>query len=126
MFYKVIHNGVTVDVAQSPLDCVKYDTTSKRVLACGEAENPCGICSARVGVYFHVTGWAAFPATVQADNVTLTECSQTEYIIEKSRLDKGNKSVEEVAAEAEQQRAVLDYNIMMGNLEDPEEANVDE
>jgi len=124
MFYTIKLNNSVIDVAESPLCCCKWN--GRMVERCSENDNPNGYISDRLGLYYHPVGWPDFPATIPVENIVLTEVSESVYVIEKARLDRGGMSVEDVAAIAEKNQANIDYNIMMGNLDDPEEVNGDE
>lgn len=82
MYCKLTMEGAVIDVAVSPLACVRYSPRSGMVLRCGGNEGPNGILSERTGRYYQVEGWPAFPEEAEnsAGTVALTEIGETEYL----------------------------------------------
>ena len=125
-YYTVTLDGSIIDVAKTPVPCCKW--TGRMVELCSEEDSPQGYVSERTGLYYHPTGWPSFPAHISVEEVAMTEVSHTVYETEKERLDREQKTIEELSAAVNQHtteinynQSIVDYNIMMGNLEDPED-----
>jgi len=95
MLYKVVLNGVVIDVAASPLQVCKYVERSHMVLRCNEDEDPSGYISERTGQYYQVDGWTEFPSgTESGGQVTLIEIDTDTYDALIDELNAGEEIID--------------------------------
>ena len=111
MFYKIEKSESVSDVF-TDLVYVRYEPRSKAVLGCSESEKQ-GLWSARRGTYYHVIGWPSFG--IEAQDVTLSEISESEYRELKKQLDREDAVGEAIT---EIREKLGDHDADIGDLTD--------
>ena len=122
MYYKLLLNGTLVD-ALDELVYVKYDVHLGQFVICNSNDNPQGISSNRMGRCYHIDGMAE---ATGLETAQLQEVSVTEYELAKRLLDRDGITLDSLIEQTEKQAAIIDFNTMMGNLEEIPEVNDEE
>lgn len=97
MFYKIILNGMVVDI-QTELRYVYWQEANKLMIMCSE-EMANGILSSDGSVIWHVEGFPEFPEGL-CQSVIVEEIEEDEYLRWKERLETAATVTEETTEES--------------------------
>lgn len=97
MFYKVILNGMVVDI-QTELRFVRWQEANNLMIMCSE-EMANGILSSDNSVIWHVEGFPEFPEGL-CQTAIIEEIEEDEYLRWKERLESATTETEEPTEES--------------------------
>ena len=113
MFYKVILNGMVVDI-QTELRYVRWQEANNLMIMCsGEMAN--GILSSDSSVIWHVEGFPEFPDG-RCQTVIVEEIEEDEYLRWKERLETATTETEETTEESPAENATAEESASKGYL----------
>ena len=105
MFYKVILNGMVVDI-QTELRYVRWQEANNLMIMCSE-EMANGILSSDDSVIWHVEGFSEFPDGL-CQTVIVEEIEEDEYLRWKERLETATTETEETTEESPAENATAE------------------
>ena len=105
MFYKIILNGMVVDI-QTELHYVRWQEANNLMIMCSE-EMANGIISSDSSVIWHVEGFPEFPDGL-CQTVIVEEIEEDEYLRWKERLETATTETEEATEESPSENATAE------------------
>lgn len=105
MFYKVILNGMVVDI-QTELRYVRWQEANNLMIMCSE-EMANGILSSDSSVIWHIEGFPEFPDSL-CQTVIVEEIEEDEYLRWKERLETATTETEEATEESPAENATAE------------------